>query len=349
MMTRATPVALSYALLAVACGLSAVGDRAPPDGSVSLGPGSDASGDPSIVVVPPDDAPAGDAVDSGYDAGGSPGADGAAADAEDPSSCDASSDPLNCGSCGHDCQGGACVAGACQPFALITGEAGPTDVRVNNTYVYWVNGGNVANMDGQVRRALLDGSSRVTLVDHQASPAGLEVTSTTIYWNNWGDQTFWRSDLDGGAITTLYTGANGCMATDPSTGALYGIYWNMGSVEKLGSTQENPLVTGLNQPWGVFTDGTSLYWTTFTTIEKGTLTGGNATQWLADGQAPQCLVGDGTYLYWPDYKNGSVNRRSLAGGAVTTLATGQSSPQGIALRAGLLYWTSGSSVMRLAL
>lgn len=36
---------------------------------------------------------------------------------------DTTSDPNNCGSCGHDCLGGACTAGRCQPRPLATVEA----------------------------------------------------------------------------------------------------------------------------------------------------------------------------------------------------------------------------------
>jgi len=30
------------------------------------------------------------------------------------------SDPLNCGSCGHSCQGGTCSGGVCQPLSLVS-------------------------------------------------------------------------------------------------------------------------------------------------------------------------------------------------------------------------------------
>ncbi|HEY4117471.1 MAG TPA: hypothetical protein VGM56_06425 [Byssovorax sp.] len=48
-----------------------------------------------------------------------------------------SSDPHNCGACGHDCLGAACSAGVCQPVAIWTGNAAPP-LFVDDTYVYWM-------------------------------------------------------------------------------------------------------------------------------------------------------------------------------------------------------------------
>src|SRR4051812_48420937 len=47
------------------------------------------------------------------------GADAAAMDAADCNA-DLKTDAKNCGSCGHDCLGGACTAGKCAPFKMIT-------------------------------------------------------------------------------------------------------------------------------------------------------------------------------------------------------------------------------------
>jgi hypothetical protein len=46
---------------------------------------------------------------------------------------DASSDVANCGSCGHDCQGGGCLAGRCQPVTLATNLQEPVGIAVDAT------------------------------------------------------------------------------------------------------------------------------------------------------------------------------------------------------------------------
>jgi hypothetical protein len=57
-------------------------------------------------------------------------------------------DPLNCGSCGHDCQGGACELGACiavgGPTVLASDQASPGSIVVDDRNVYWVDRGPVS-------------------------------------------------------------------------------------------------------------------------------------------------------------------------------------------------------------
>jgi hypothetical protein len=53
---------------------------------------------------------------------------------------DVESDPLNCGSCGHDCQGAVCVAGSCGPAPKVLGcSQEPAYLAVDTSAVYWLN------------------------------------------------------------------------------------------------------------------------------------------------------------------------------------------------------------------
>jgi hypothetical protein len=76
------------------------------------------------AVVPEEDAPVG-VVD--------------AAPPNDDSRCaDTQVDPHNCGTCGHDCLGGACEAGACQPVVLVTVPySGVSSFAIDDASVYW--------------------------------------------------------------------------------------------------------------------------------------------------------------------------------------------------------------------
>jgi hypothetical protein len=60
-------------------------------------------------------------------------------DKDDTNGCETSlgDDPKNCGACGHDCEGGACTDGVCQPFALVGGEGTCNQIRLTATDVFW--------------------------------------------------------------------------------------------------------------------------------------------------------------------------------------------------------------------
>jgi hypothetical protein len=61
-------------------------------------------------LAPHDDA-GGDVVDAAVERDGRP-------DVAEAGAClDTSTDPDNCGTCGHSCGGGACIGGVCQPLA----------------------------------------------------------------------------------------------------------------------------------------------------------------------------------------------------------------------------------------
>ena len=65
------------------------------------------------------------------------------ADAEAGPTCNAdlTTDVKNCGSCGHDCLGGACVATKCQPVVLINdAKYEPTGLAVDDTSVFFMDG-----------------------------------------------------------------------------------------------------------------------------------------------------------------------------------------------------------------
>ena len=73
------------------------------------------------------------------------GIDGALTEADLPSvdaaSCaaaDLTKDPLNCGKCGHNCEGGACMASVCQPVQLAQFTDEPVaNVVLTGTHVFW--------------------------------------------------------------------------------------------------------------------------------------------------------------------------------------------------------------------
>jgi hypothetical protein len=51
-------------------------------------------------------------------------------------SLDLTTDNHNCGSCGHDCLGGACTDGECQAYAIATDLLNPRSIAIDDTNVY---------------------------------------------------------------------------------------------------------------------------------------------------------------------------------------------------------------------
>jgi hypothetical protein len=95
---------------------------------------------------------------------------------------DTSSDPEDCGACGHGCQGGACVGGKCQPITLFT-AANPTTIftlAVDSSNVYWGSAGpGGASIESCSLDSCLPAPGRVT--PGLIQPTHIAVDSTSIY------------------------------------------------------------------------------------------------------------------------------------------------------------------------
>jgi hypothetical protein len=191
-------------------------------------------------------------------------------------------------------------------------------------------------------------------------------------FNN-SDGTVVQIPLDGGAEVTVGKNVQVFFAA-PYLNAIavdsQNVYWvqgaqgNNGVIMKapLGTTGGTPIYTMQNFPEGLVTDGTNIYWASWGTydgqgnsnndgtIQMGSVNGGPA-KTLADHlSAPACLALDANNVYWtnlgkmggnnlPALNTGSVMQVALAGGNVTTLASQESVPVGIALQGNTVYWT----------
>ncbi len=87
-------------------------------------------------------------------------------------------DPYNCGRCGHDCQGGACNAGACQPTVLFDGLSGRVaGLTSDGTNLYWGAGAGVyygATSGGGVH-TIFDVGGAIAVHD-------VAVDASSVYW-----------------------------------------------------------------------------------------------------------------------------------------------------------------------
>ena len=111
-------------------------------------------------------------------------------------------DPFNCGACGHDCLGGSCTNGRCAPVVLATELGTPTALVVDGTHVYWTN-----VTAGDVRRVAIAGGATEMVFDGPPGTIlgeGLVRSGSDIY--------FTIGDADGGVYRCP---AGGCGVAGP--------------------------------------------------------------------------------------------------------------------------------------
>jgi hypothetical protein len=182
-------------------------------------------------------------------------------------------DAQNCGACGHDCQGGACLAGACQPVTLFHG----TGCAKSSAYgglasdaenLYWTDESHgVASLP-------LSGGTLKQLVSYDPSCTlrfgGIAAGSADVYW----------TDINGGSILDAAkdeaTQTPASFAKSPNTPRPYNIvvdatyaYWTNngdGTVLRASLDQKNVQVlaadtTDGDGPYAIAIDAENVYWT----------------------------------------------------------------------------------------
>jgi hypothetical protein len=100
---------------------------------------------------------------------------------------DTRGDPKNCGACAHDCQGGECQHGVCQPVLIASGFTGTNDaggmvsplfIAVDSTDVYWT-------VEGVgVMKCATNGCNNqpILLAPGQQQASGFGIDATSVYW-----------------------------------------------------------------------------------------------------------------------------------------------------------------------
>lgn len=127
-----------------------------------------------------------------------PGTDGST-DVFDPGPCvNTDTNARHCGRCNHDCIGGKCVGGQCQPFVVATDVEGPAAIAIDETHVYWTN-----KETGDVLRAPKTGGATEKLYAGEPQTSGdrIALFGSDIY--------FTVAVLDGGVLRCPKTGCNG--------------------------------------------------------------------------------------------------------------------------------------------
>ena len=188
---------------------------------------------------------------------------------------------------------------------LITGTNSALGLAVDATYIYWAN-----SATGYIGRAKLNGTEpNETWLKTGGGPAGVAVNSSHIFWTNFTTNDIGRATIAGGTIETTF-------------------------------------ITGADQPFGIAIDTEYIYWANYGSgyLGRATLAGGSPEpKWDkpvtgAAELAGLTISGGGGELYFTNPTAGSIEQFTITTKATLVLVTGASSPLGVAVEGGYIYW-----------
>jgi hypothetical protein len=268
--------------------------------------------------------------------GGATGDGGAAAC--DPAA-DHSSDPLNCGACGHDCLGGECQTGQCQAVAIWTGHVSPP-LFLDDLYVYWVD----------TIHAPEHGCPTVDLVRAPKLSAPLtrppEIVAEEQGIGHWGNT------IDAAVVEgNIYYGASRCHMPD---GYVHTLPAN--AAAPLEETTVATFSFGAN---GVAVTSTTVYALPYhsSAIHQGIdvtavqLAGGAQTVLATSDDDWSGLQTDGANLYWQDLTSGEILAMPTSGGVPQAVVPAALLPSALYFvdASGVYFTVSGDGLHQLPL
>ncbi|CAE8588447.1 unnamed protein product, partial [Polarella glacialis] len=133
------------------------------------------------------------------------------------------------------------------------------------------------------------------------------------------------------------------------------IYWTQpaaGNIERseLNGSNKETFRSGLNSPYGLAVDMSTgwIYWAAYQKIQRQNLADPNSPieDWITYASGgllfPMGVGISHNDLYWADMTSGKVSRRSLDGGPIEDVVTGENMPTCVAVDSdgGVVYWVN---------
>ena len=285
---------------------------------------------------------------------------------------DTDTDVANCGRCGHDCLGGACMTGACQPFAIVPAQQNARRMTIDASNVYW------SSEDPQagyylIQKAplagLAQGTNPTTLAYdlYDLFPIDIALFGNYLYWGDGDVSLAAKGTVDRVATATgipqpLGTTAGTFAVAADETGVYWadtnGIFKALNGMPTDGGTQI-PIASD-SHALDLTLDQSFVYWRDKDTgiPYRAPRTGNGAKTQVGGGQyqssakttVAERVVVDANSLYWTDSTADRILKASVSGSQTVVVAAlmGGSSPAGIALDSEYVYWTTQTTgyVMR---
>jgi hypothetical protein len=245
---------------------------------------------------------------------------------------------VDCGACGHDCLGGGCVEGRCQPIVLASGLRQPDGLALGPGHVYFTCYG-----DGTVQKVPRGGGTATALIGGEDQPHGIAVDATSVYWTASGKQGSLRKLALGGGVPLTLVGELQTpweLAVDSTD--VYLTVSGAGAVMRvpLDGSMPTTLIAAQGQPQGIAIDADNVFFAarTSSSIKQLPIVGGNPLTLASNQQLPLEVAVDGSYVYWTT-EIGVLGRLPIGGGGLLkTLLSGHEPLAGLALDADNLYY-----------
>lgn len=232
--------------------------------------------------------------------------------------------------------------------SVVRGQPEPHGITSDGDRVAWVNFGG-----GAVQASASIGGAVVPVATGQFHPDSVALVGSLTCWTtlalngtincaNASGSVRQFADFENGPTSLIHVGTR-LFWLNPQDGTLR-------TVDTAGSSSPSTLVTSLQSPSAIATDGTTIYiavqGSDFFDEHKGSIlsvpTIGGAPTLLASGEsAPLTIAVGGGSVYWGT-NNGAVRAVSTMGGAVRTIASGQASLHAMAVNRFRLYWSTFS-------
>lgn len=281
----------------------------------------------------------------------------------DPSNgCETSldTDPASCGACGHDCHGGACAHGLCQPATLwSTTELSALQMTLGAELLFWLEdttwGGTAEPLPSTGLWAMHPSLEEPFLLVPAVGGSQLAAGGGAVCWQEFsanGDQcTIWLADLGGATrlLTTMLAGScawYGGIAVDDR--AVH-IVTSAGLTEIDTTTGAADLiVVGNFLNAHLLEIGTKLVWMTSAGDALHVFdleTRQQQTHPVADAEGyVHALAATDAYVFWADgYDTAVVRRLSLADGELQELASVGAPPGSMAADDRFVYLAQATS------
>jgi len=300
---------------------------------------------------------------------------------------DFTSDPANCGSCGHSCLGAQCSDSMCHSVMLATGQGSLRQILEQGEYLYYAANGAIRRIPkaggmpevvatfsgtafrmtahggylywvtrntGIVARAPIGvGTTTEVIATGQGDVGGIATDGVTVYWNNYPT---------GGKIVRKQINSTMQFDVLPPTDNLTGmrlvgdtLYYlradsNAGlfAIDPTGGSPPTTIAPGVGS-WEMAIDGDDVFLASAAKdkILRVSRSTGGISE-LAPAIGPWGIVVDATHVYFANEFGDTIQRVPRGGGAVETLA-GTVTPVGIVVDDTAVYWTTiGGTIGKVA-